>query len=75
MVTPAGISRTLRITGPVYQTIDGLPNIPSVADDINMRLDGLLADPESRHARLGVLAMDFVTAARARAIVATNAAR
>lgn len=56
-----------------YQTIDGLPNIPIVADDINMRLDGLLADPQNRHARLGVLAMDFVTAARARAIIVTNA--
>lgn len=58
-----------------YQTIDGLPNIPSVADDINARLDGLLADPQTGHARLGVLVMDFVTAARARAVVATNAGR
>jgi 1-phosphatidylinositol phosphodiesterase len=56
-----------------YQTIDGLPSIPSVAVDINLRLDGFLADPENRHARFGVLAMDFVTAARARAIIATNA--
>jgi 1-phosphatidylinositol phosphodiesterase len=56
-----------------YQTIGGLPNIPSVADDINARLDGLLADPGNAHARLGVLVMDFVTAARARAIIATNA--
>ncbi len=56
-----------------YQTISGLPNIPSVAGDINARLDGFLADPQNRHARLGVLAMDFVTAARARAIIATNA--
>jgi 1-phosphatidylinositol phosphodiesterase len=55
-----------------YQTIGGLPNIPSVADDINARLDGLLADPDNAHARLGVLVMDFVTAARARAIIATN---
>jgi 1-phosphatidylinositol phosphodiesterase len=58
-----------------YQTIDGLPNIPIVADDINARLDGLLADPGTRHVRLGVLAMDFVTAARARAIIVTNPAR
>lgn len=56
-----------------YQTIDGLPNIPIVADDINARLDGLLADPQIRNTRLGVLAMDFVTAARARAIIGTNA--
>lgn len=56
-----------------YQTIGGLPNIPIVADDINMRLDGLLADPQTRNTRLGVLAMDFVTAARARAIIVTNA--
>jgi 1-phosphatidylinositol phosphodiesterase len=56
-----------------YQTIDGLPNIPVVADDINARLDGLLADPQTRNIRLGVLAMDFVTAARAHAIIVTNA--
>jgi 1-phosphatidylinositol phosphodiesterase len=56
-----------------YQTIDGLPSIPSVADDIDMRLDSFLADPDNRRARLGVLAMDFVTAARARAIIVTNA--
>lgn len=56
-----------------YQTIDGLPNIPIVAVDINARLDGLLADPHTRNTRLGVLAMDFVTAPRARAIIATNA--
>lgn len=55
-----------------YQTVGGLPSIPIVAGDINLRLDGLLADPDNRHARLGVLAMDFVTAARARAIIATN---
>jgi 1-phosphatidylinositol phosphodiesterase len=56
-----------------YQTIDGLPNVPSVADDINPRLDGWLADPANRRAHLGVLAMDFATAARAGAIIATNA--
>jgi 1-phosphatidylinositol phosphodiesterase len=56
-----------------YQTIDGLPNIPVVADDINARLDGLLADPQTRNIRLGVLAMDFVTASRAHAIIVTNA--
>jgi 1-phosphatidylinositol phosphodiesterase len=56
-----------------YQTVDGLPDIPLVADDINLRLDGFLADPQNRRARLGVLAMDFVTAERAHAIVATNA--
>ena len=55
-----------------YQTMSGLPNIPSVAGDINARLDGLLADPDNRRARLGVLVMDFVTAARAAAIIATN---
>jgi len=55
-----------------YQTISGLPNVPSVADDINPRIDAFLADPANRSARLGVLAMDFVTAARARAIISTN---
>lgn len=56
-----------------YQTISGLPNVPSVADDINPRLDAFLADPANRPARLGILAMDFVTVAHARAIIATNA--
>ncbi|MDB4958477.1 MAG: phosphatidylinositol diacylglycerol-lyase [Myxococcales bacterium] len=53
-----------------YQTIMGLPNITSVSDDINPRLDTLLADPAT--ANLGVLVMDFVTAPRAAAIVSTN---
>ena len=44
-----------------------------MADDINPRIDAFLADPANRSARLGVLAMDFVTAARARAIFSTNA--
>jgi 1-phosphatidylinositol phosphodiesterase len=55
-----------------YQLIGGLPDIPSVATDIDARLDTYLADPANAHGRLGVLVMDFVTAARARAIVATN---
>jgi 1-phosphatidylinositol phosphodiesterase len=56
-----------------YQTIDELSNIPSVSDDINRRLDVLLADPANRRARLGVLVMDHVTAARVQAVIATNA--
>jgi 1-phosphatidylinositol phosphodiesterase len=56
-----------------YQTISGLPDIPIVADDINARLDALLADPATAHAHLGTLAMDLVTASRVAAIIATNA--
>jgi 1-phosphatidylinositol phosphodiesterase len=55
-----------------YQTIDGLSNILSVSDDINQRLDTLLADPANRRTRLGVLVMDHVTAARVQAVIATN---
>jgi len=55
-----------------YTTIDGLPSIPAVSDDINARLDALLADRANRQARLGVLVMDHVTAARAQAVVSTN---
>jgi len=55
-----------------YQMIDGLPNIPSVSDSINPRLDALLADPANLRARLGVLVMDHVTAARVQAVIATN---
>jgi 1-phosphatidylinositol phosphodiesterase len=55
-----------------YQTMAALPNITVVADDINARLDTYLADPASAQAHLGVLVMDHVTAARARAIAASN---
>jgi len=55
-----------------YQEISGLNSIPTVSDDINARLDGFLADPVNRHAHLGVVSMDFVTPARAQAIVSTN---
>ncbi|MBA3459399.1 MAG: phosphatidylinositol-specific phospholipase C [Deltaproteobacteria bacterium] len=55
-----------------YQTMNALPNITIVSDDINARLAGYLADPANMNARLGVLVMDFVTADLAAAIVATN---
>ena len=55
-----------------YQTIDGLSNIPSVSDDINPRLDGLLGDAANRQAHLGVLVMDHVTTARVDAVLSTN---
>lgn len=55
-----------------YQLIMELPNITLVSDDINQRLDSFLADPANVHAHLGTLAMDFVTAARVRAVIATN---
>lgn len=53
-----------------YQLISGLPNITVVSDDINARFDTFLA--ANAHAHLGTLAMDFITAARARAIIDTN---
>lgn len=55
-----------------FQVIDGLSNIPIVSDEINPRLDTLLADPANRGARLGVLVMDHVTAARVQAVISTN---
>jgi 1-phosphatidylinositol phosphodiesterase len=55
-----------------YQVMGGLSNIPSVSDEINTRLDTLLADPANRVARLGVLVMDHVTAARVQAVIASN---
>jgi len=50
-----------------YQTVQGLPNVPVVADDINARLDGYIA---STAGPLGTLAMDFLTADRAAAVIA-----
>lgn len=55
-----------------YQTMNGLPNITIVSDDINARLTAYLADPANAKVRLGVLVMDFVTADLAAAIVTTN---
>lgn len=52
-----------------YQTVQGLPNIELVSDDINARLDGYI---ESTAGPLGTLAMDFITADRAAAVVAHN---
>jgi 1-phosphatidylinositol phosphodiesterase len=55
-----------------FLTINSLNNITAVSDDINARLDAWLADPANRHAHTGVVPMDFLTAARAGAIIATN---
>jgi hypothetical protein len=52
-----------------YQLIQGAPNITSVSDDINVRLDGEIASPPGR---LGVLVMDHVTKQRVQAVIATN---
>jgi 1-phosphatidylinositol phosphodiesterase len=54
-----------------FQTVDDQPNILLVSDDINQRLDDLLAT-ETAGAHLGVLVMDHVTEVRARAVIATN---
>ena len=52
-----------------YQTMNALPNIPIVSDDINARLDAYLATASGR---LGVLVMDFITPERAAAVVRLN---
>lgn len=55
-----------------YQTMNELPIITVVSDDINARLDARLASAASAPTHLGTLAMDFVTADRVAAIIATN---
>jgi 1-phosphatidylinositol phosphodiesterase len=57
-----------------YQTIQGLPNITIVSDDINARLDTLLSNA-SPGSHLGTVVMDFANSARVEAIVSTNRAR
>ncbi len=52
-----------------YQTMNALPSIPIVADDINARLDAYLATGSGH---LGVLVMDHLTADRAAAVVRMN---
>ncbi|HEY0253495.1 MAG TPA: hypothetical protein VGC41_18300, partial [Kofleriaceae bacterium] len=52
-----------------YQTVMGLPNIAIVSDVIDPMLDTYLA---TANGRLGIAIMDFVTAARAQAVIATN---
>ncbi|MEO6776033.1 MAG: phosphatidylinositol-specific phospholipase C [Kofleriaceae bacterium] len=53
-----------------YQMISGLPNIPSVSDTIDAMLDSYFAAAPT--GRYGVVVMDFVTAARAHAVLSTN---
>jgi 1-phosphatidylinositol phosphodiesterase len=55
-----------------YQTVQGIPDITLVSDDIDARLDDLLAAPETAGAHLGVLVMDHVTEARATGVIETN---
>jgi len=55
-----------------YQLHAGIPDTPSVADTINPQLDGVLTDPATAGARLGVLAMDFVDQTRAMRVASTN---
>ncbi|MBL9013121.1 MAG: phosphatidylinositol-specific phospholipase C [Myxococcales bacterium] len=52
-----------------YQMMNGLPNIPIVAGDINARLDAYLPTATGRH---GVLVMDFLTPERAAAVIDLN---
>lgn len=53
-----------------YQMLMGLPNIPSVSDSINAMLDTEFASPAA--SRYGIVVMDFVTAARAHAVLSAN---
>lgn len=55
-----------------YETKNGLPNTPAVETVINPMIDTYLADPANAQVRLGVMAMDFVTEPRARAVAHTN---
>lgn len=55
-----------------FQTMSAIPNIRKVNSDIDDRLRVFFADPANAHGRFGVLAMDFATAPRAAAIIATN---
>ncbi len=55
-----------------YQTMNELPIITVVSDDINARFDARLAQAASAPTHLGTLAMDFVTEDRVAAIIATN---
>jgi 1-phosphatidylinositol phosphodiesterase len=55
-----------------FQTVMALPSIPTVADDINARLDDLLDQPATAHAHLGTVVMDFVTASRVAKVADTN---
>ncbi|MFT3692431.1 MAG: phosphatidylinositol-specific phospholipase C [Kofleriaceae bacterium] len=52
-----------------YQTVMGLPNIESVSDVIDPMIDSYLATAQGRQ---GIVIMDFVTAARAAAVIAAN---
>ena len=53
-----------------YQTMNALPNIPIVSDDINARLADYLTTASGR---VGILVMDFVTPELAKAIVQLDA--
>ncbi len=53
-----------------YETHNGLPDPPSVANAINPQLDTYLAAHPTDH--LGVIANDFITETRASAIYSTN---
>lgn len=53
-----------------FETMNELPNITIVSDDINARLDDFLAGAGEQ--RLGTLVMDFVDPSRAAAVIATN---
>lgn len=52
-----------------YQTVMGLPNIEAVSDVIDPMIDSYLATAQGRQ---GIVIMDFVTAARAQAVISAN---
>ncbi len=55
-----------------YESHDGVPNVPSVADAINPMLDTFLDDPANARRHLGVMAMDLITEHRAVRVSESN---
>jgi 1-phosphatidylinositol phosphodiesterase len=68
---PASGTLYVSYTSGYLSRLLGVPDVPGVADAINPRLQTFFADTTHR-GRFGVLAMDFVDAARASLVVATN---
>ena len=70
----AGDPATFYITYTSGYEMNGvLPDIPSVANEINQMLDTFFADPANARAHLGAVAMDLVTPDRVKALAAFNA--
>ena len=55
-----------------YESHNGVPNVPSVANAINPMLDTFLDDPANGNRHLGVMAMDMITEHRAVRVSESN---